>query len=834
MMDVLGHDTSQLVSICLMALSGGGCVATLFIQDKQAVRGAVPVFMSVLLGTLAIALKGPLGYLFLLASALVSWQAAKLARSADNDSVMQRTSRTTIAFVTLLSIALASLAFYRLGSYAGMALTWESPVVEDLLAELRANGSLVTSFTQRLRWNHGVLSGSANSMVFGFPALAAVRFLSADFWSLRLPAVLAFLGACFAFFLVARRLWGPVVAVSVLAVFGLNQVVLIYARYGSSAAGTLCALLFSLLLCVRLVQTARVLWVPLVVGCLYLATLGYAPARVPVLVLTVMTPVGILLNTQVSVRRRLVVCAAFALALAPVILFQIDSRSTHFYFAARGEQFFGMLVSKYWPDEIKSLQTVSLATKPLTPGEIAGVGIELVRQVTGPQLLSLLDPLAPTLQKVSVPAVRPFHDDPLFLKVMASALTPFVFMGLWGCARAGHHWLSLTLISWLALCFGSVLLSNRVDDHRLVFAIIPLSLWAAFGISLYVRAYKLLKCPHIVIISCATIFSSIAIIPRMDDMYDPSGHENPVIAATREVLRQVPAKNITLAADIFHRDAAVLRMNLWRDAHKDGKRVKWLSSPYKEALERGTILYRPKIAEELAEQVKKGTTLVLYPASRYQQSASRIARESVFVFSHNVGSYAFLIVDSQAETYSSAFQRAILPAIPETRREHPVLAEASGVPLSSIVPVKHTYGFGEMRLNKTWAGSSLAIAGVSYQSGIGIHAPTTLRYAVPPGATAFQAIVAIDDDAEVCGRASTRVVLRDQHGKSLHQTGVITNASPTAVSVSMSGVTDLEIQVTDADDGRDCDHVDIVDALFVVPLGGGEVCVCPKPICPTK
>ena len=834
MMEVLGHDTSRIVSICLMALSAGGIVIALFARDKAAVRRALPVFMSVFIGTLAIALKGGVGYLLLLASAVVAWWAARLAQSAPTDAQLERASHATTVFIALVGAALASVTFYRLGSYTGMALTWESPTIEDLLTELRGNSSLMTSFTQRLRWNHGVLSASANSMVFGFPALVAVRFLSADLWALRLPAALAFFGSCFAFFLVARRLSGLVVAVSVLVVFGLNQVVLIYARYGSSAAGSLCALLFSLLLCARLAQTQRVVWAPLAVGCLYLATLGYAPARVPVLVLTVMTPVGVLVNTQVPVRRRLLVCVAFALAIIPVILFQIDSRSTNFYFAARGEQLFGMLVTKYWPDEIKSLQTVSLATKPLTPGEIVGVGIELVRQVTGPQLLSLIDPLAPTLQSVSSAAVRPFHDDPLFLKIMAPALTPFVFMGLFGYVRARYHWLSFTLVAWLALCFCSVLLSNRVDDHRLVFTVIPLSLWAALGIGLYVRAYKLLKCHHIPILSCGAMFFVLALLPRVDDMYDPRGKENPVIAATREILQQIPATDITLAADMFHRDAAVLRMDLWRDTATHGKRVKWMSSHYKDALERGVILYRPKLAAEMAEQVKRGSTLVLYPASRYQKAASRIAGKSVFMFSRNVGSYSFLVVTSKEEPYLAAFQKVILPELPVERLVPPVLAQVPGVPLSSIVPLKRMYGFSEMRINRTWGGSPLAIAGALYQSGIGVHAPTTLRYAVPPGASSFQAIVGIDDDAAGCGRESARVVLRDQHDQPLYQTGVITSASPTTVSVSMVGVTELEIQVTDAGDGRDCDHVDIVDALFAVPPGATAACVCPQPICPQK
>ncbi len=122
-----------------------------------------------------------------------------------------------------------------------------------------------------------------------------------------------------------------------------------------------------------------------------------------------------------------------------------------------------------------------------------------------------------------------------------------------------------------------------------------------------------------------------------------------------------------------------------------------------------------------------------------------------------------------------------------------------------------------MRLNKTWGGSALTIGGVSYQSGLGIHAPTTLRYAVPAGATSFQAIVAIDDDAHVCADGSARVALRDQTGNSLHETPVITSTTPTTVSVNVRGVSELEVEVNDAEDGRDCDHVDIADALFVIP-----------------
>jgi hypothetical protein len=831
MLEVLEGGASEIFPIALTALSLVGCLGALFIKDTSARRGALSVFAAILFGAVAITLKGAIGYALLSLCALVGWWAAKLIHRIPDDDRLERRSRLMSMAVALISLVVASFAFYRLGNYSSMALTWESPVIDDLVTELASDSSLMTSFSQRLRWNHGVLSGGANSLVFGFPALVGLRYVSADFWLLRLPAAVAFLGACVAFFLLTRRLLGLITAVSVLGVFGLNQVVLIYARYGSSAAGSLCAVLVAFLMCVRLIQTQRIYWAPVAVIALYIATLGYAPARIPVVVLVAMTPLGILLSSDYSLRRRLAAVGTFAIAVLIVLLFQAHFRATSFYFAARGEQFFAMLGTKYWPDEVRSLQVISLATKPLTPGEMIGVAIELVRQVTGPQLWALVDPFVSTAAGPVATSPNPFHDDPLFLRIIAPTLIPFVFLGLGGIAVAKRRWLTATLLIWVLACSASVLLSNRVDDHRLLFLVIPLSLWAAFGISLYARALGVIRLPGSVVVGIASAYCGLVVLARSGTMYDPRDQENPMIAAIREVVRDLPERDVTLMVDMFHRDTALLRLGLWRDSIVNGKRITWLSPHYKDALDRGTILYRPQIATEMAKPVKDGATLVLPYAPRYQQAASHLARQSLSVFSRSVGPYNFLVVNTHKEPYSSRVQRAILPEIPEEHPSSLVLPAATGVPLSSITPLSRKFGYSEMRLNRTWGGSPILMGGKVYESGLGIHSPTTLRYSVPIGATSFQAIIGIDDDALACARGSARLILRDQQGRLLHQTGVITNPRPTVVSVNVVGVKELEIDVTEADDGRDCDHVNIADALFVVPAGSAAACVCPKVSC---
>lgn len=822
---------AHLASLVLALLALCGCVAALVNAKKWTLIRSFPSFFTVLLGVLAIESGGMLGYALLVVSIPVAWRAAKTATDPDSAETQRLYRRAKGVALVIVSVAVIGLAFYRLDNYTRMALTWESPVIEDLITELESDRPVSESFTNRLRWNHGVLSGGASSMVFGFPALLGLKFIAVNFWALRLPAAVAFVGACIGIFMVAQRTQGFVVAVSALAFFGLNQVVLIYARYGSSAAGSLCALLFALLVCVRLLQTQRIALAPLAAGCLYMTTLGYAPARVPVLVLVFMTPLGILLCREFSIRRRVASSTAFLLAIASILLFQAHAHATHLYFAARGEQFFGMLVSKYWPDEIRALQTVSSASKPLTPGELIGVAIELVRQVTWPQLWSLLDPIGPELRRAGDALLPPFHDDPPFLKIQAALIAPFFILGVCACVRARQYWYFSTLILWLLGTFGSVLLSNRVDDHRLLFATIPFSLFAALGVQLVVRAWTLANAPRLPMLVAIAALFWFGVWPRTTDMYDPPGTASASLSALREVISDLPPKNVVLVTDIFHRELAVLRLELWRDRARSGKQLRGLAPDLREAIDRGTALYRPNVVRQLVDLVKQGSTIILHPATRYLQTASLISKEGAFVYSKSYGTRQFLVIDAGRDLPSTKFQLASLPQISEVAKVPLVLPVASGVPLSSLVPIKQSYGFSEMRVNRTWGGSSILIEGEPHESGVGLHAPTTLRYVVPPGASAFQTIVAIDDDAQACARGSVRFTARDQKNKVLHQSAIITHGAAQVVVVGTQGVSELELEVDDAGDGRDCDHVDLVDALFVVPPVGGAACVCPKPTC---
>ena len=830
--EIVRQNSTQMASGVLIALCVIGTMLALWARDWRAHRPAILLFLSVLLGILAIEVGGLFGYGLLAAGALLAWPAAVIARGVSIGHNSDLPRRFVVILIAAVTLALTGLTFYRLDNYSGTVMTWESPVIVDLLSELRDEKTLVESFKQRLRWNHGVLSGGASSLVFGLPALMGLKFVGADFFILRLPAAMAFLGACVALFLVTRRSLGVVAAVSALCFFGLNQVVLIYARYGSSAAGSMCALIFALFACVQLVQRQRLVWAPVAAGCLYLATLGYSPARVPVLLLVLMTPIGVWTSSGHSIRRRAAASLAFALSLLPVVLFQISAGAMYYYFAARGEQFFGLLVSKYWPDPIRSLQSVALSTKPLSPGETVGIAIELVRQVTGPQLLGLLDPLSPDIKRASDASILPFHDDPLFLKIVAPLVIPMVLLGICGCLRARYFWLSTLLLGWLISCCGSALLSNRVDDHRLLFSVVPLSMFAAFGVAIFVRSWKLFKGPFAPIFIAATAFYALAVLPRTADMYDASRDENPGVSALRQLVTEIPAKELTVTTDMFHGDVAVLRLSLWRQLGKDEKKIAWSSPELRDALDKGLVAYRPGAARRIAEKVRLGSTLILHPGSRYQRAASYIAREGVSVFSRSIGSHNFLVIDQRADPPAPGFQKADLPQVPLARPIPLVLPEVSGVPVSSLTPLRESYGFSEMRRNKTWGGSSIIINGVAHESGLGVHAPTTIRFAVPEGATSFQSIVAIDDDAQACALGSARLTIRDQQQRVLHRTEVVTSSSPTVVVLDMQGVRELELEIDDAGDGRDCDHLDLADALFVVPQGSTAACVCPKTACP--
>ena len=135
-----------------------------------------------------------------------------------------------------------------------------------------------------------------------------------------------------------------------------------------------------------------------------------------------------------------------------------------------------------------------------------------------------------------------------------------------------------------------------------------------------------------------------------------------------------------------------------------------------------------------------------------------------------------------------------------------------------------TTGWGKIGANRTCQGERMKLLGKPYDSGVGVHAASTLVYAIPNGARRFVATGGLDDEKADDPRQS--VVLRllgapDEMG----EPPVLLAESPMLCDETLRiwhfdvelspRYRSIHLVVGDGGDGIACDHVDWVNAGFV-------------------
>lgn len=122
-------------------------------------------------------------------------------------------------------------------------------------------------------------------------------------------------------------------------------------------------------------------------------------------------------------------------------------------------------------------------------------------------------------------------------------------------------------------------------------------------------------------------------------------------------------------------------------------------------------------------------------------------------------------------------------------------------------PVERDMSNGE---NAAGDGRTLSIRGVTYARGLGAHAASDVRYAIPQGCSAFTASVGIDDEVAPQGSVIFQVWT---DGTKVYDSGLMTGAmAAQRVSVSLNGKVQLQLVVADDGNGLSYDHADWADA----------------------
>lgn len=141
--------------------------------------------------------------------------------------------------------------------------------------------------------------------------------------------------------------------------------------------------------------------------------------------------------------------------------------------------------------------------------------------------------------------------------------------------------------------------------------------------------------------------------------------------------------------------------------------------------------------------------------------------------------------------------------------------ETTGAPVNGFGPFERDSSNGEAAAGD---GSPLTLNGVSYAKGLGVHATSDLRFAVPPGCTQFHAVVGVDDEVSSADASVTFEVWNDTLAR-LYESPVKTAAAAgTAVNVDITGVSTLRLRVLPGVSDA-FDHGDWADAYLVCDGG---------------
>ena len=550
-------------------------------------------------------------------------------------------SRAARIFFSGLSFAaIALLLFYRLVPNYHKPLVWEGSVIFHYLDELKTF-DLWKAFGARLLWVEGLFSEGDLSLLYGFPTAILLQTYS-SLWSLRIFSVVYSLGAAALLYLACRRFSTVTVAITAIAVFGLNELTLIFGRYGSSISGTLFGILVALLACGSVVVQPTLPRTLCALVALFVATLGYAPARLVVVLLIVSSLIGVLRHRTASSKTKMLVIGALCSGVVLCAGVQKSFGRLDNFSSARQEQVLYLFTSDTWPDLMREqLQKFRAENRSPTTSDYVEFSKNLISSTTWRELQTILSPFT---QSSSLH--QTFYSDPLFLALYAPYLAPFLVLGCVMCARRSSRWFQGVMLGWVLVSTAPILLTNRVDSYRTSMLLIPLSVWISVGISEVVQELRRLRVfPSLLGIMLTASLSAVA-LSRVNQLsipdVQPSSTDTIIESLEPRFLHQAV---IGVDGQDF-RSAAQTKLLLVRRQQQKAPtpdRVLALAD-YESLLSNGNAEVRRKTLNNLSTSLSRGAFAVLGPPARMKGTLSELQQMGFTVYPRTINDVEVVIV----------------------------------------------------------------------------------------------------------------------------------------------------------------------------------------------
>jgi len=128
--------------------------------------------------------------------------------------------------------------------------------------------------------------------------------------------------------------------------------------------------------------------------------------------------------------------------------------------------------------------------------------------------------------------------------------------------------------------------------------------------------------------------------------------------------------------------------------------------------------------------------------------------------------------------------------------------------------------FEKLEINRSVIATPLRIGDRTYSRGVGTHSVSHVRVTCDEPIVRFSASVGVDHNARTESGAGSLSFAVSAQDKELLRTDVMRGGQAAQrIDVAVDGVTQLDLRVTDADDGPSCDHADWAEAQITTKSG---------------
>jgi len=231
------------------------------------------------------------------------------------------------------------------------------------------------------------------------------------------------------------------------------------------------------------------------------------------------------------------------------------------FFWARGEQIVGIMNN---PIRIHHFLGREVEPEDLTLSDRVDLVGRVLERTVPDSITVWRYPFSSEVTVVSV-----VQSDPPRLPLYPPVLAVFVLWGVIAALRRPLAGVHPFLFAWTAAICLPLLLTTRVDVHRLMLTIIPLSLWAALGVHRATRTMAACRVPAVAQVGCAALLLMGVAAGNSRFLYHQSSPPVRLSAAVLTELENIEGP-VRLVFDTVHRDLGRVELPLLdRQRHSD-------------------------------------------------------------------------------------------------------------------------------------------------------------------------------------------------------------------------------------------------------------------------